>query len=127
MYFSENIIKIMDEICNKIGISIDWGSKNVLPYLEQLSKNIIKYEITIDSLYLVFGMIMLILGVLIWVGWYRESEKSLFTAMGDFSISVGAALIIIGFILSLDCIEGIIVAKTIPEKTVIDFIMEYKN
>ncbi len=33
---SNQIIEVLNEICNKFGLAIDWTSKNVQPYLQEL-------------------------------------------------------------------------------------------
>ena len=33
---SNQIIEVLNEICNKFGLTIDWTSKNVYPYLQEL-------------------------------------------------------------------------------------------
>ena len=33
---SEEIIKILDDLGRRFGILIDWSSKNILPYLQDL-------------------------------------------------------------------------------------------
>lgn len=42
---STEIIKILDAICDKFGIAIDWTSQNAMPYLEQVGEHIIQYEL----------------------------------------------------------------------------------
>ena len=32
---ADEIIRILNELCNKLGIAIDWSAENVMPYFEQ--------------------------------------------------------------------------------------------
>lgn len=48
MSFSNELIKILDDLGKRFGIAIDWTKQNVMPYIEDLGKRIIKYETTID-------------------------------------------------------------------------------
>ena len=41
MEISEQVIKVLDAVCDKFGIAIDWSSNNVIPYIEQLRNKII--------------------------------------------------------------------------------------
>lgn len=41
---SEEIIKILDDLGNRMGIAIDWSSQNVLPYLQDLMRRFIAYK-----------------------------------------------------------------------------------
>jgi hypothetical protein len=45
MEFSKEIITVLDYLCNKFGIAIDWTSENVIPYLEDLCRRYIQYEV----------------------------------------------------------------------------------
>lgn len=45
MKFSQEIITILDFLCQKFGIAIDWTSENVMPYLQDLGARYISYEV----------------------------------------------------------------------------------
>ena len=45
MTVSEQIIQVIDALCEKFGIVVDWTSESVIPYLEILCTKLIKYEI----------------------------------------------------------------------------------
>lgn len=36
MSMSEQVISVIDVICDKFGIAIDWTSENILPYIQEL-------------------------------------------------------------------------------------------
>ena len=59
MYISDEIIKILEYLCDKIGITFDWTSNNVLPYLEQICEKFIRYEIGTSIAWLIIGVICL--------------------------------------------------------------------
>lgn len=40
---SNEVIKVLDHICDKFGIAIDWSSSNVMPYLQDLMVRMTKY------------------------------------------------------------------------------------
>ena len=44
--FSDEIIKILDALCEKFGMAIDWTTENITPYLENLAGRIISFEIS---------------------------------------------------------------------------------
>lgn len=50
---SNEIIKVLDALCDKFGIAVDWSSENVLPYLNTLVDKCVNYEIT-TSIYWIF-------------------------------------------------------------------------
>ena len=52
MNFSEQTISILDYICNKFGVVIDWTSDNVWPMVEMLAGKYIRWEIASYSIWL---------------------------------------------------------------------------
>ena len=50
---SEEVIKILDDLCKRFGIAIDWSSENIVPYLEQLCKKYINYEIVTSVIWII--------------------------------------------------------------------------
>lgn len=59
---SDEIIKVIDELCNKFGVVIDWTGDNVLPYLEQVFERLVRYEITMNIIYSVICMVFIVSG-----------------------------------------------------------------
>ena len=57
MSLSTEVIKILDDICKRFGIVIDWTSANVIPYLEQLVTKYINYEIATSVVWFISGII----------------------------------------------------------------------
>lgn len=56
---SEEIIKVLDYICGKLGLAIDWTAENVMPQVIDIFSRYRIYEIVCNSmcLALCFGMI----------------------------------------------------------------------
>lgn len=42
---SDQIIAVIDNICQKMGIAISWGNENIIPYLQVLCEKWIRYTI----------------------------------------------------------------------------------
>ena len=61
MNFSEQTISILDYICNKFGIVIDWTSDNVWPIVEMLAGKYIKWEIASSILWIILFFISIII------------------------------------------------------------------
>lgn len=65
MTVSEEIIKVLDDLSNRLGVAIDWSADNVVPYLQDLCGRYVQYEmirlISITSAFVVLGIIGLIL------------------------------------------------------------------
>ena len=45
MNVSDQIIAVINDLCEKLGIAIDWSSENILPKVEELCTKYISYEI----------------------------------------------------------------------------------
>ena len=59
MTVSDQIIAVLDSLCVKFGIVIDWTQENVLPYVMEIAKKFITYEIATSSALLVAFIIIL--------------------------------------------------------------------
>ena len=64
MTVSEQIIQVIDALCEKFGIAINWTSDNVIPYLEVLCGKLIKYEIGTSIAWMAI-MILLSIGSIV--------------------------------------------------------------
>ena len=51
MTASNQIIAVLDAICEKFGIVIDWTASNIMPYLQDLCKRIVSYKIATSVTY----------------------------------------------------------------------------
>ena len=64
---SEGIIKVLNELCNKFGIAIDWTSDNIVPYLQDLMVRYSKYICYTSIMWLVIGVIItIVFGVMLY-------------------------------------------------------------
>lgn len=58
MTISEQIIKILDTLCAKFGIAINWTSENVIPYVEVLCKKLVTYEIVTSAMWVLLMWVL---------------------------------------------------------------------
>lgn len=58
MQVSDQIIEVLDYICKKLGLTIDWTSENVLPYVQTLCDKYISWEIATSVIWLIVGIIL---------------------------------------------------------------------
>lgn len=58
MTVSEQIIQVIDALCEKLGIAIDWTGENVIPYLETLCGKLISYEIGTSIAWMVIWVVL---------------------------------------------------------------------
>ena len=138
MEISEQIIKVLDAVCDKFGIAIDWTSNNVIPYIQELGNKIITYDICISIVWLVIGCVIPLTVAILIKKFLNKKKLEAKERMNDYyytdgSLDEGAwccyamiiVLIIIAIILTTSNIESIIQDIVFPEKTIIEFITQY--
>ena len=59
---SNQIIEVLNEICNKFGLAIDWTSRNVQPYLQELMAKCVAYKFATSIMWLIFGILVCTIG-----------------------------------------------------------------
>lgn len=102
MNFSEQTISILDYICNKFGIVIDWTSDNVWPMVEMLAGKYIKWEIASSILWIILffiSIIICIIGIKLIIKHIKNSRYAdemwvafcVFISLGIFGLACGIA------------------------------------
>lgn len=128
---SNQIIEVLNEICNKFGLAIDWTSKNVQPYLQELMAKCVAYKFATSIMWLIFGIIVCILGsafARIAVGSWNKYQKEPYTDYDTncfFQTMASGILLTVGIAMVVCNITTMINCKTFPEKVVLDMITQY--
>lgn len=116
------IIKVLDNLAEKFGIAIDWSSENVLPYLQDLSKRIVNYEIMKDFIWI--GMFTIGLIALTIIIIKVRKNKDMYSDdrfIATLFCSIGMVILLATTIIN---IFDIVKATNIPEATVIEYIQD---
>ena len=115
---SSQIIEVLNFLCEKFGIVIDWSSDNVMPYIQTLCEKYITWEINTSIFWLVFGVIFIISGIILiicdWkLCWYVGPTV------------FGVIFIIIG--ISMLCVQilDIIKCNTFPELQLVEYVKSF--
>ena len=138
MEISEQVIKVLDAVCDKFGIAIDWTSNNVIPYIQQLGNKIITYDICNSIMWLVIGgVIPLTVAILIKkflnkkkleakekLNNYYFTDGTLDERAEDCYFIIGI-LLVVAIVICTNNIQSIIQDMVFPEKTIIEFITPY--
>lgn len=115
MKMSEQIIEVLNYLCQKIGFTIDWTADNVLPYVETLCEKFITWEVSTSWMWIgIAGAIMLIClipTILI----YRSSYD------GMIWFVYGMILFVTFLVIGVQ-IYDIITCYTFPEKVIYDYV-----
>jgi hypothetical protein len=121
---SNEIIKVLDHLCDKFGIAIDWSSNNVMPYLQDLMVRITKYAIYTNILWLVMSILIISATVFALVKIIKVARESMYD--WDFIIAIssliGSIIIIVFFLTGMDACQNLIEVNTVPEKYIIEMI-----
>lgn len=136
MTVSDEIIKVLNALCEKFGIAIDWTNKNVIPYLQELCDKCVSYELwttvfsVIIGILLIIGFVFLICKTLkknkngdnLWeIAYRKDLEIPLAIGLGVYGV--------ISIFIFFDIFTGltqIITCLTFPEKVILEFIKEIK-
>ena len=125
---AEQIIQVIDALCSKFGIAIDWSAENVIPYITELSSRYANYVILSNIIYLVIYAILVFAGIKFVTmpkeGFLDSDEgEILMIVLGLFYIGI----MIVFTICAIFIIPEIIKAITMPEFLLIEKIMSYLN
>lgn len=131
MTVSKQIIEVIDALCEKFGVAIDWTAENVLPYLATLCEKLIKYTIFTSSTSLVVNVLVivgLIIGTIKLVPIFAKKIKE--QDFLDMGWTMAAAFSGIGAgVIAMFCIMSIIhnfdlIAKCVifPEMYIIEYV-----
>ena len=71
MKVSEQIIEVLNALCEKLGLALDWTTANVVPYIRQLCEKYVKYEVWTSVFYIFIWFALLIFSV-----WFYKSKKN---------------------------------------------------
>lgn len=132
MNVSEQIINVIDNLCQKFGIAIDWTAENIVPYLETLCGKFIKWEIATSIFWIIFwGLISVIFYFCSRFLWKKHNEDDRCYSdyeMPAITLTIITVISIIVFISNIGCQSyDIIEAITFPEKTIYDYVTNLIN
>ena len=132
MMVSNQIIEVLNEICNKFGLAIDWTSKNVQPYLQELIAKCVAYKFATSIMWLVYGILACILGSVFaklavgsWKKYREAGAGSDYDTDCFFHSLVSGIFLFLGIVMIIYNITTMIACKTFPEKVVLDMITQY--
>lgn len=132
MTVSEQIIEVLNTLCDKFGLAIDWTGQNVLPYVQELAEKMVNYELW-TSVAWIF-LVGIVTFLCFFIGWKITKTKDFEWDPDKLATYVAFTLIlagcIFGFIsifVTIVQIMDIITCLTFPEKivfTIIQYMMQ---
>lgn len=136
MTVSEQIIEVIDALCAKVGIAIDWTGENVLPYIETLCGKLINYEIGTSIAWMVIWLALSIGSIVATKKFYPTFKNGIENQRPyEVGWEVGSFFAIIGLVfvnIIAICTVGqqimdIIKCATFPEMYVFEYVQRIIN
>lgn len=120
MNVSDEIIEVLEYLAQKIGVTIDWTSENVLPYVEQLCEKFIRWEVSTSFAWMAIMGAATVLSLIFAIIVHKADDSLYGFEWTIFGITLLVTIIVCGF-----QIFDIIKCKTFPEKAIYDYIQLY--
>ena len=114
---SDEIIKVLDDLSERLGIAVDWTSQNILPYLQELCDKYISYEIWTSAVYI---FICLTSAILMLYGISKLHD--ILNDVDDGFLLVFGIVLIVSLVVMVVQIFDIVTALTFPEKLIYEYV-----
>lgn len=126
---SDEIIKILNDLGERLGIAIDWSSQNVMPYLQDLMDRYINLEIVSSVIWIVIS-VLAIAGTLVFslkfVPYAKKRSDEERWSDWDVAMrsSVVIAIILVFVLLAVVLYQvfDIVTCCIMPEKIILDYL-----
>ena len=129
MNVSDQIISVINALCEKFGIAIDWTSETVIPYVEQLSQKYITYEIWTSAATAIMILLSFVVVLVFTIKmctkaewdeytWHCEEVIALIGIVLSFALGIASCIVI-----PIEC-HDIITCLTFPEKQIFEYVSE---
>lgn len=122
MYISEQIIQVLDDLCRRFGVVVDWSKEAVIPYFEELISKFIAFEVKTSYFWIFLGVALMVIAWIVFV-----VVGLIFGMDSDGAIMLCFAAIIFTIVLIIisGCqIYDIITCDAFPEKILLREIKE---
>lgn len=121
MQVSDEVIEVLEYLCKKIGVTVDWTNNNVLPYAEQICKKFITWEISTSFAWIWIMSAVTIIALILAIIIHNIVDLEGFEWF-VFGLILTVTIVVCG------CqIFDIIECKTFPEKVIYDYIQNQLN
>lgn len=126
---SNEIIKVLDDLSERLGIAIDWSSQNVMPYLQDLMDRYINLEIVSSVIWIVIS-VLAIAGTLVFSLKFvpYAKKRSDEDRWSDWDVAMRSSVVIViilVFVLLavvLYQVFDIVTCCIMPEKIILDYL-----
>lgn len=129
MTFSNEVITILNDLCAKFGIAIDWTAENVMPYIQDLGNRFVSYTLTMTIISLSIKFAILFIGLYMVyraIKWFVRLDDNTNDDAPFALVCVGIGVTGLALLLLLltgwSNIKTIVACNYIPETIIIDYI-----
>lgn len=128
---SNQIIEVLNALCEKFGIVIDWTGQNVMPYVQELMKKVVSYELwtSVSWLLICVAFIFVFFKLIYWYVKNQNNESNIILDFLYYNEEFPVLFLIFGGILTIIATIGtviqimdIITCLTFPEKIIFNMI-----
>lgn len=135
MNISDEIIKVLNVLCEKFGIAVDWTSNNIVPYLQQLSEKYIRYEVSTSIVWIILWIILLGIAIRLGISMAGKCMKKYMELSRDNDWDIAAIFcgVISGIVIlvsvigiTVQCFD-IVTCITLPEKIILRAVQAIYN
>lgn len=95
MAISTQVIDVLDYLCEKFGVAIDWSQETIVPYIQELSERYISWEMSTSIAWIIIAVLLFLIPSIIAITLdikYRISGGVL-VAIGMFGIIISCVVI----------------------------------
>lgn len=117
MTVSSQIIEVLNDLCAKFGMVIDWSEENILPYVQTLITKFIAWEIATSWVWIGVAVLTFVIGAALIIIDYKINGYC-FGVM----IFLGCVLMFVAIATAVYQTLDIVKCNTFPEKAVFDYI-----
>lgn len=122
MTVSNQIIEVLDALCTRFGLAIDWTSDNIIPYAETLFGKLVTYEIWSSVAWIGFIMVLFIINIAFLKKTWPDNHNDI-----DYEIPVtmiSSCVFAVTFVVVILQVLDIIKCVTFPEMFVYQYIRD---
>lgn len=112
MNISDQIIQVLDDLCRRFGIVIDWSKETIAPYLEELATKFITFEVKTSWFWIFSSAIVTVIAWVLFIIFNHTDPDDAGVIIGVVAFCVTVAFIII----TGSQVYDIITCETLPEK-----------
>lgn len=119
--FSSQIIDIINALCDKFGIAIDWTSENIMPKIQHLVGEYCQYETATSWMWIiVFSSLFALFLIVTIIAFACDADSDLGTALCIITV----ILLIVDVCVVCTQSQDILACKYFPEKAALDYIKD---